>query len=75
MGSEIAAPRGRATVRRVIAVSAGVLVVFAGLAVHLLAPDGFASDAAGDALYAALIYLLGVALAPRAAAWLLAASA
>ncbi|WP_309068054.1 hypothetical protein [Microbacterium sp.] len=53
----------------------GVLVVAAGLATHLLAPDGLLSDAAGDALYAVLVYLGGVFLAPRAGAWRVAVGA
>lgn len=54
---------------------AGTVVVAAGLAVHAFAPDGFASDAAGDALYAALIYLLAVFFLPRAASWIVAVAA
>jgi hypothetical protein len=42
-----------------------VLVIGLGLFVHLALPDGFATDAAGDILYAVCIYLLVVALAPR----------
>ena len=55
--------------RRAAAVVAAILVVAAGLAVSELAPAGFLSDAAGDALYAALIYVLAVSLIPRAAPW------
>ena len=55
--------------RRVGAAIAGVVVVAAGLAVSELAPPGSVSDAAGDALYAALIHLIAVFLAPRAARW------
>ncbi|WP_238439340.1 ribosomal maturation YjgA family protein [Microbacterium sp. JZ31] len=55
--------------RRALAAAAGALVVAAGLATHLLAPEGPLSDAAGDALYAALVYLLGVSLVPRARGW------
>lgn len=54
--------------RRILAL-AGIVVVVAGLSVHAFAPDGFVSDAAGDALYAALIYLLVAFLAPRWASW------
>lgn len=60
----------RVVPRRTAAAAVGALVVVTGLAVHTLAPEGFASDAAGDALYAALIYLIGVFLAPRAAPWI-----
>ncbi|MBF0814999.1 DUF2809 domain-containing protein [Microbacterium paludicola] len=67
--------RVRSAPRRVAVAVAGALVVAAGLAVHAFAPDGFASDAAGDALYAALIYLLGVFILPRAASWIVAAAA
>jgi hypothetical protein len=52
--------------RRPAAAGAAAAVLASGLGVHLLAPAGFASDAAGDALYAALIHLLGVLCAPRA---------
>lgn len=55
--------------RRLILALAGIVVVVAGLSVHAFAPDGFVSDAAGDALYAALIYLLVAFLAPRWASW------
>lgn len=61
--------------RRVVAAVAGAGIVVAGLCVHAFAEDGFASDATGDALYAALIYVLGVLLAPRAAGWLVAVGA
>lgn len=55
--------------RRLILALAGIVVVIAGLSVHAFAPDGFVSDAAGDALYAVLIYLLVAFLAPRWASW------
>ncbi|MBO3664126.1 ribosomal maturation YjgA family protein [Microbacterium stercoris] len=61
--------------RRAAVVAAAILVVAAGLAVSELAPAGFLSDAAGDALYAALIYLLAAFLVPRAAPWKPAAGA
>ena len=51
--------------RRLIAVGLLLLTVGAGLAVHLLAPDGAASDIAGDALYAVAVYLAVVILLPR----------
>ncbi|MBY0688589.1 DUF2809 domain-containing protein [Microbacterium marinilacus] len=65
----------RPAARRWTACGAGAGVVVAGLAVHLLAPDGFASDAAGDALYAVLIYLIVVFVAPRAPGWAAAGAA
>jgi len=55
--------------RRLILALACIVVVVAGLSVHTFAPDGFVSDAAGDALYAALIYLLVAFLAPGWASW------
>lgn len=42
-----------------------MLIVAAGLAVHGALPDSIATDIAGDALYAALIYAGIVVLAPR----------
>ncbi|WP_156761285.1 DUF2809 domain-containing protein [Microbacterium karelineae] len=55
--------------RRLVLAVAAVVVIAAGLSVHTFAPDGFASDAAGDALYAALIHLLVAFLAPRWPSW------
>lgn len=55
--------------RRLVLALAAVVVTGVGLAVHAFAPDGFASDAAGDALYAALIYLLAALLTPRWPSW------
>jgi len=51
--------------RRLTACLSAVVVVGAGLFVHLALPDGFATDAAGDILYAVCIYLLVVVVAPR----------
>ncbi|WP_396641597.1 DUF2809 domain-containing protein [Microbacterium sp.] len=51
--------------RRLIALGLLLVTVGAGLAVHLLAPDGAASDIAGDALYAVAVYLAVVILLPR----------
>jgi hypothetical protein len=51
--------------RRLIAVGLLLLTVGAGLAVHLLAADGAASDIAGDALYGVAVYLAVVILLPR----------
>ncbi|MEL5990164.1 DUF2809 domain-containing protein [Microbacterium phosphatis] len=55
--------------RRVAAVIIGAVVVAAGLAVSEFTPAGMVADAAGDALYAALVYLIAVFVAPRAAPW------
>ena len=57
--------------RRVALGIAAAVVIAAGLGVHALAPAGFLSDAVGDALYAALIYLLA-AIVLRQRAWILA---
>ena len=51
--------------RRLAALVLAAATVGAGLFVHAALPDGFATDAAGDILYALLIYLLVVALVPR----------
>lgn len=42
-----------------------MVTVAAGLVVHLALPGSIGTDIAGDALYAVLIYLLVVVLAPR----------
>ena len=60
--------------RRTALAVAAILTIAAGLAVHAFAPDGFWSDAAGDALYAGLIFLL-VAFVLVRAPWLAAALA
>ncbi|HWI30386.1 MAG TPA: DUF2809 domain-containing protein [Microbacterium sp.] len=52
--------------RRVVALALGTIVVAAGLVVHAFFPGGFTSDAVGDILYAVLMYLLVVLVAPRA---------
>lgn len=54
-------PRGR----RLIAGGLLALTIAAGLAVHSFAPDGAASDIAGDALYAVAVYLAVVLVVPR----------
>ena len=54
--------------RRICAFAAAVVLVAAGLAVHLALPDTAASDIAGDVLYTALIYALVAALVPRLSA-------
>ncbi|QLD13236.1 DUF2809 domain-containing protein [Microbacterium oleivorans] len=41
------------------------MTIAAGLLVHRVLPDTAASDIAGDALYALLVYLLVIAVAPR----------
>lgn len=51
--------------RRVSAAVGAVATIAAGLVVHSLLPDTAVSDAAGDALYAVLIYLLVVVAMPR----------
>lgn len=52
--------------RRLIAVGLTLATVGAGLAVRFVLRRGAASDVAGDGLYAILIYLIVVFLAPRA---------
>lgn len=52
--------------RRLIAAALAVATVLAGLAVRFALRRGAASDVAGDALYAILIYLIVVFLMPRA---------
>jgi hypothetical protein len=54
--------------RRLLAALAAVAIVTAGLVVHGLLPDSAATDIAGDALYAVLIYVLVVVLVPRVSA-------
>lgn len=53
------------TARRVAAASGVALAVVLGLGVHLLLPDTAGTDIAGDALYAAAVYLSVVLVAPR----------
>ncbi|WP_119696399.1 DUF2809 domain-containing protein [Microbacterium halotolerans] len=55
--------------RRFLLALVAFCVIAAGLAVHALAPDGFVGDAAGDALYAVLIYLLVAFVFPRWPVW------
>ena len=55
----------RTTKRRLMAAAALAGVVGAGLAVHLLLADTAATDIAGDALYAAAVYLGIVIVTPR----------
>lgn len=55
----------RNRVRRLTAAGLLLLTVAAGLAVHSLAPDGAASDIAGDALYAVAAYLAAIVVLPR----------
>lgn len=54
-----------ASARRGRAALAAVVTVAAGLSVHLALPSSVATDIAGDALYAVLIYALVVTLLPR----------
>ncbi|MFE6734349.1 DUF2809 domain-containing protein [Microbacterium sp. NPDC057650] len=65
----------RTLTRRLVLATAALVTVAAGLAVHLLAPPGLVSDAAGDILYAALITSLVLFVAPRARWWVTAAIA
>lgn len=53
--------------RRVILGVLALVVIATGLGVHVLAPGSFATDAAGDVLYAVLIYLLAAIVVPRGA--------
>jgi hypothetical protein len=55
--------------RRGVAAAGIVLLIAAGLFVHLALPDTSATDIAGDALYAGVAYLLVVAVLPRVAPW------
>ncbi|UJP11578.1 DUF2809 domain-containing protein [Microbacterium sp. KUDC0406] len=66
---------GSGPTRRPVLALIALATVAAGLAVHLLAPAGPVSDAAGDILYAALIVLLVAFVAPRARWWAVAAVA
>ncbi|MGC5170008.1 DUF2809 domain-containing protein [Micromonospora sp. DT81.3] len=61
--------------RRLAAGLCAAAVVCGGLFVHLALPDGFATDATGDILYAVFIYLLLVVVAPRRPASIVAAIA
>ncbi len=63
--TEAAGTNPRLRRRRFVAVGILLLTIAAGLAVHALAPDGTASDIAGDALYAVAAYLAVVIVAPR----------
>lgn len=51
--------------RRLVAAGLAMVTVLAGLVVHFAVPRGVASDVFGDALYAILLYLIVVFLAPR----------
>lgn len=68
-------PSGPSTRRRLAAALLLAVVLGSGLAVHSFAADSAASDIAGDALYATLIYLLGVLIAPRRSPWVVGAVA
>lgn len=46
-----------------------VVVLAAGLGIHRALPSSAATDIAGDALYAVLIYLLVLVAAPRVPPW------
>lgn len=56
--------------RRILLATAAILTIAVGLGVHALG-SGFAADAAGDALYAVLIYLLA-AFVLRRGVWVIA---
>jgi hypothetical protein len=56
--------------RRILLAVAAIVTIAVGLGVHALG-SGFAADAAGDALYAVLIYLLAASVLRRGA-WILA---
>lgn len=53
--------------RRILLVAAAIVTIVVGLCVHAVG-SGYAGDAAGDALYAVLIYLLA-AIVVRRGAW------
>ncbi|MEU2205567.1 DUF2809 domain-containing protein [Microbacterium oleivorans] len=55
--------------RRLIGLGVAVVAVVSGLVVHLAAPDGAASDIAGDALYVVAIWGGLVLLVPRWPSW------
>ncbi|MFE6995436.1 DUF2809 domain-containing protein [Microbacterium sp. NPDC057659] len=63
----------RTLTRRLVLATAALMTVAAGLAVHLLAPPGVVIDAVGDILYAVLITLLVLFVAPQARWWVTAA--
>lgn len=63
------------TRRRVGATVVAAVTIAAGLLVHRALPDSAASDIAGDALYATLIYALAVGVAPRSRVRVVAAAA
>ncbi len=69
--------RGSITARRARLVAAAVVVVAVGLAVatRVVGLPGALADPAGDAMYAALVYLVLACCAPRARWWLVAALA
>lgn len=58
--------------RRVAACVALVAVIGAGLVTHLVLPDSPLSDIAGDALYAAAVYLAVAIVVSRWRPWLVA---
>lgn len=68
-------PGPRPRRRRLVAAGVLLLTIAAGLTVHAGAPDGAASDIAGDALYAVAAYLAVVNAAPRLRTFLVAAVA
>lgn len=56
--------------RRLLGLTVAVVAGAIGLAVHLAAPDGAASDVAGDALYVSAVWGGLVLLFPRWPSWL-----
>lgn len=63
------APWAAALVRRLVGLCVAVLAIAVGLAVHLLASDGAASDIAGDALYVIAVWGGLVLLFPGWRSW------
>lgn len=68
-------PAPSSTRRRVVALVVAAVTIASGLLVHRALPDSAASDIAGDALYALLIYALAVGVAPHARVRVVAAAA
>ncbi|MBD7958092.1 DUF2809 domain-containing protein [Microbacterium sp. Sa4CUA7] len=65
----------RPTRRRLAAALVLAMTIAAGLAVHRWAPDGAASDIAGDLLYALAAYAGLVLLVPRPRPWVVGVAA
>ena len=56
--------RSRTRTRRVVGFAVLLMVIAAGLCVHLFLPDTAATDIAGDALYAVAVYAFLIAIMP-----------